>query len=244
MWALLRSLRLLAGTRDAALPPPRALVAGPGAAHLAARMAALEPTLRCVVNDASAALTEQLARLKGQRFDGAVISQPLLALSARGVGHELAALRACVDEARGAAGFVGARAAPAAVPQPWVEAFAAAARAEHGGRGRAAGEAEVAGAWPLPSGSAMEFFDAAFDVAGAGFPPVRHRKFAERLEGTPSQLLPALELTHDLARPARAVEAGRRAALELNRGDGILELDVHMWTTKPLPFPVGTKGKV
>jgi hypothetical protein len=253
VWALLKSQRLLAGTRDAALPAPRALVVGPGAAALAARMAALEPSLRAEGEHVAAGsgsgaaaaggggggLLALLARLGGARLDCVVVAQPLHALASRA---ELAALLGgALDATRGAnAGLavLWSRAAPPGAPgtrqQRWVGAFAAAARAEleaPGGGGGGGGGGSVVGdaLAPLRAGqSPMEWVDAALDLAAPplGLRAARHRKFVERLRGAaPAELLESLALAHDLGRPGGAREA---RALEAGRRAAANELALQL----------------
>ena len=173
--ALLRNMRLLQGMRAAA-SPLRVAVAGLGAAAVAARLSALEPSLRVTVSgDGGRSLG--LPSLAGARLDGLVVSQPYHALSSR---EELGALRAALDPEEGSLGLLWARAAPAEEGGGggggWLHAYSEAAA-------KAAAPERSGGLPLLLRGAApMDWVDA-LGWEQHGFQAPKHRKFVERLEG-------------------------------------------------------------
>ena len=213
LFALLRNLRLLAGQRPAPAnggvsAPLRVWVGGVGARAVGSSLRKLagEPLLE-VMTDESGALAAPLAALAGERLAAVVISQVFHALpAAPAPASTWAAARAALDPDDGALGLTWYR----AVMPPSLAVTAHAAEAS----------LPKSGWRPLAVGEHPITWVESLDIPRAGFKPVKHRKFLERVH------------------PA---DASERAALLVNTSDdrigagagsaGQLVFDSHLFHT-------------
>ena len=166
----------------------------------------------------------------GSNLDSVVVSQAYHVLHNQA---ELNVVRAALDDEEGTLGLIWHRPVESGA---WLRAFTLAAEKNAGPRSLAARSDLIN---PLKPGQTPIAWIEALGATDAGFRPLRHRKFVERVTAPVAALLPILRLTHDARFPptgdSPAFEAACAAALASPDCAGgtpvTLVMDLHSFVT-------------